>query len=285
MIAILLTTFNGEKYLAEQINSIIQQSNSEWNLYIRDDGSTDGTISIIKDYVKKFPNLIFYKEDTLGNLGPGRSFMHLLSKVDADYYMFCDQDDVWLNTKVEYSLAFLKSIEKQYGIDSPIGIFTDLEVVDSNLNLLMPSLWKGDNRDPSLISSFYKQWVNRHATYGCTQMFNSSAKKIVLPYRQFPGTIGAHDNWVAYILIKLGHYNYLPIPTIKYRQHSSNVVGVCSNSTTTHEVQGMLRKPSAFFAKLKKDRIRATLMPFKVSFFKIICYRIFQTIKDLITKK
>ena len=106
MIAILLSTYNGSKYLREQLNSIIDQTVKDWILYVRDDGSTDETIDIIKEYVSLYPN-INYIED-IQNLGSARSFMKLLSLVEADHYMFCDQDDVWLPTKIEVSLMEMK---------------------------------------------------------------------------------------------------------------------------------------------------------------------------------
>lgn len=102
--------------------------------------------------------------------------MHLLDVVDADYYMFSDQDDVWMSDKIERTLSKLLELERKYGNDKGIGVFTDLTVVDSNLHVLMPSLWKADNRHPEYVYSFYKQWTNRHASYGCTQMFNKATK-------------------------------------------------------------------------------------------------------------
>ena len=101
MIAILMSTYNGERYLREQIDSLLNQTYKDWKLYIRDDGSTDETISIIESYVNDYPDLIVLLKDDLGNLGSARSFMRILSVVDADYYMFCDQDDVWLPNKVK----------------------------------------------------------------------------------------------------------------------------------------------------------------------------------------
>lgn len=281
MIAILMSTYNGSRYLGEQIESFIAQDNKDWHLYVRDDGSKDNTVEILREYKEKYPDKITIVEDESRNLGAGESFMYLLDKVDADYYMFSDQDDVWMSDKISRTFAKLKSMERVYGKDTGLGVFTDLTVVDSTLEVMMPSLWKGDNRHPEYVRDFYMQWTNRHASYGCTQMFNRAAKSLVLPYRQFEGVMGAHDNWLEYVLIKQGKYDYLDEPTILYRQHESNVVGSNFGHTYKDDIHGILRKPASLLQKIHKDYKRARLMPFKVSYTKVLWYRIYQSLKAI----
>lgn len=284
MIAILMSTYNGERYLGEQIESFLKQTVQDWQLFVRDDGSKDNTIAILKEYESKNPQKIFVVADVTQNMGAGESFMHLLSKIDSEYYMFSDQDDVWMPDKIERTLQKIKSMELKYGTNVPIGVFTDLTVVDSELNVLMPSLWRADNRHPEYVRSFYKQWTNRHASYGCTQMFNKAAKNIVLPYRQFEGVMGAHDNWVEYILIKKGIYDYLDEPTILYRQHGTNVVGANFGHQYKDDVHDLMHKPMSLVAKLKKDYKRMRMMPFYVSPMVVVWYRIYQSLRALIRK-
>lgn len=284
MIAILMSTYNGARYIGEQIDSILNQTFTDWKLYIRDDGSKDETCSILKEYNSKFPDKVHIVDDITSNLGAGESFMHLLKVVEADYYMFSDQDDVWMPTKIEKTYNKLLEMENEYGKKTGIGVFTDLTVVNSHLEAIMPSLWKGDNRHPEYVRDFYLQWTNRHASYGCTQMFNHAAKQLVLPYRQFEGVMGAHDNWLEYILIKKGKYDYLDEPTILYRQHESNVIGSNFNHNYRDDLRDILHKPSSFFEKLIKDYKRSKLMPFKVSYAKVLWYRTFQSIRAIIGK-
>lgn len=280
MIAILISTYNGSRYLSKQLNSLIAQTYKDCSIYIRDDGSNDGTQEIIKSYTTRYPEkIVFY--DSIDNIGAGKSFMCLLELTQADYYMFCDQDDVWMPDKVEKTLAKAKSLELEYGINTPIGVFTDLTVVDSKLNILMPSLWKGDNRHPEYTRNFYKQWTNRHATYGCTLLINKAAKKIVIPYRQLASVIGGHDTWIEYILIKKGIYSYIDEPTIYYRQHSSNVIGANIGISYKNEVKDILTHPWKLFAKLLKDYKRVRVLPFRVSYTKILWYRISQSVSSL----
>ena len=147
MIAILMSTYNGERYLREQIDSLLSQTNKDWILYIRDDGSTDGTVLIVKEYEREYPYKIVLLEDGLGNLGSGCSFMQLLSSVNSDYYMFCDQDDVWLSDKIEKTYLKLRTMESE-DIGKSVVVFTDLYIVDKSLNIISNSLWEKCHRNP-----------------------------------------------------------------------------------------------------------------------------------------
>jgi rhamnosyltransferase len=106
-IAILLSTYNGENYISEQINSIINQTNSNWTLYIRDDGSSDGTLDIITRFVTDYENIVLL--DSSINIGTLESFIWLMQNVNSSYYMFCDQDDIWLPNKIDISFSELFS--------------------------------------------------------------------------------------------------------------------------------------------------------------------------------
>lgn len=103
-VAILMSTYNGEKYLDAQIKSIINQTNPHWHLYIRDDGSRDRTPQIIQKYVRQDNRISWLNPDHVVNRGVTRSFMELLQQTTADFYMFCDQDDVWLPNKIQVTL-------------------------------------------------------------------------------------------------------------------------------------------------------------------------------------
>lgn len=220
MIAILMSTYNGERYLREQIDSLLNQTYKGWKLYIRDDGSTDSTVSILIDYVKRYPDLIVLLSDGLGNLGPGNSFMHVLSIVSADYYMFCDQDDVWLNDKIEKTFFKLKSIEDKSN-GQPVLVFSDLFIVDKSLNVVSNSLWKKCHRKPDNTLSVYRMLTYGSPSYGCTMMFNEYAKRLLYPYKNWK----FHDHWTVLIVSYFGQVGYVNEPLIYYRQHENNVGG------------------------------------------------------------
>ena len=132
-IDILLATYNGEEYLEEQLNSILNQTYKNFNLIISDDNSTDSTVKILDKYSKKDSRIIVYKQNR--NLGVVSNFEFLLSKVESKYFMFSDQDDIWIETKIE------KSINKLEETNSDI-VFTDLMVVDDKLNVLYNLIFK-----------------------------------------------------------------------------------------------------------------------------------------------
>lgn len=219
MIAILLATYNGERYLKDQIESLIQQSYKEWTLYIHDDGSTDQTTTIIKSYCDKYSNIYFYN-DTESHRGAANSFLWLLDKVTADYYMFCDQDDIWLPTKIEETLRRMKSLEREYN-NTPILVYSDLKVVDEHLNTISPSLWEY-TKFIKLINQQDLISIHNIVT-GCTIMINNQVKKRTFPVSPL---MSMHDSWLTLITIKnKGIVSPITKQLILYRQHSRNALG------------------------------------------------------------
>ena len=218
-VSILLSTYNSEAFLQDQINSVLTQTIKDWVLYIRDDGSTDNTISIIDNYCKQYDNIVFCR-DGLSNLGAKNSFMTLLSQVDSTYYMFCDHDDVWLPFKIEKTLNKMIETESINPL-KPILIFTDLKIVDDKLNILDNSMWRYQKTNPNHSKDVYLLSISNPVT-GCTIMINQRAKEISLP---MSSKSLMHDLWIA---LKVSHYGFVDFidePTVLYRQHGNNVIG------------------------------------------------------------
>lgn len=223
MVAILLSTYNGEMFLKEQIESIFSQTFTDWKIFIRDDGSSDNTLKIINEYKTKEPNKIqILTNEHETNLGASKSFMRLLQLVEADYYMFCDQDDYWLKNKIQLMLSTMSEFEKQKK-NTPILIISDLFVVDSKLNILNESFWQYTNLDPYKISIEFLEVTN--CVTGCATFFNKEARDIAIKDIQDVDII-MHDYWLP-ICIKGVNGLIHPIKekTIYYRQHGKNVIG------------------------------------------------------------
>lgn len=221
MVAILLSTYNGEKYLSQQIDSIINQTFKEWKLFIRDDGSTDGTREIIKKYTNSYNNIFFFDDDGL-NLKSAKSFLKLLQNVESPYYMFCDQDDVWLPRKIEIMIKEIQVLE-DYNQDCPILIHSDLYVVDSNLKVISDSFWNYSSIDPYVILEKYIRVTN--SVTGCATFFNSLARSEAL---NVPDNLDIimHDYWLPItVLSKNGLVKPIEYKTVYYRQHERNVIG------------------------------------------------------------
>lgn len=272
-ISILLSTYNSESYLKEQIESILWQTEKDWILYIRDDGSSDSTISIIEDYRNIYDNIIFIK-DELHKLGAKNSFIKLLSEVNSAYYMFCDHDDVWLPFKIEKTLYKMKEVESKYP-QKPILIFTDLKVVDADLNIISNSIWKYQQTNPQHAKDIYSLSVSNPVT-GCTIMINQKAKEVSLPMSQ---KSLMHDLWIALNVTHYGYTDFIDEPTVLYRQHNKNVIG--AKKTSFRYYYSRL----THFSKVVKDNIKMIRMinslSFKMNHFKWILLKI-RIIKDKI---
>ncbi|MCJ8208571.1 glycosyltransferase family 2 protein [Mucilaginibacter sp. RS28] len=220
MIAILLSTYNGEKYLPQQLDSLLTQTYKDFTLHIRDDGSTDGTLAVLNYYKERYPNVQLYLSCKQDNKGVSSSFMWLLKNVEADYYMFCDQDDVWLPSKIQLSIDAMKAEEIRSG-NLPILLHSDLIVSDVNLNIVSKSLWENNKSSPSIIARKYLKLVN-YVT-GCTILINSKVKDIA--FLDFTNEI-MHDHWLAMCVDSSnGVIISLTVPTLYYRQHGGNVIG------------------------------------------------------------
>lgn len=217
-VAILMSTYNGEKYLSEQIESIIKQTYDNWELFIRDDGSDDKTQEIIRYYSESFGNIHFINDNNIQNKGVVGSFMELLQSVKADYYMFSDQDDYWKSEKVQKTLKLMLS-EKDQSV--PLCVHTDLQIV--NKDLQSDGLMNGSFVWHSFLYLMFSNCVT-----GCTMMINDPLKKMI-DFKQV-NQIYMHDWWIALIASVFGKILYLNEPTILYRQHEGNVVGEAEKS-------------------------------------------------------
>jgi glycosyltransferase involved in cell wall biosynthesis len=220
-IDILLATYNGGRYLSEQIQSLLDQTYTRWRLIIRDDGSTDDTLSVIHLFKERYPEKIKHIEDGEVNLGACRNFARLLEHADAEYTMFCDQDDVWLPWKIALTLEKMNELVAKYGNDVPLLVYTDMKVVDENLSVISKSFWKNQAFNPKIGKSLGRFLVSNVAT-GCTVMINKKLRELAVP---MPPEAMMHDWWVGLISVALGKNDYVPEPTMLYRQHVSNAVG------------------------------------------------------------
>lgn len=220
-VQILVSTYNGAAFLEQQLDSLLRQTYQNWQLLIRDDGSTDRTLKIIKTYVERYPGKILHVEDAHGNLGPGQSFAVLLSQAQASYIMFCDQDDVWLPDKIEISRNKMIELENIYGRTSPILVHSDLMVVNESLNVVSTSMWQFQQNNPYIARRFNRSLM-QNAVTGCTVLINKSLKGFATP---IPKQAAMHDWWLALVAVAFGQVGIIEKATVLYRQHSKNEIG------------------------------------------------------------
>lgn len=213
---VLLATYNGEKYLREQIESILDQSYKNIHLIISDDNSKDKTREILKQYEKDDRVTIYFQKENLGYI---KNFEFLLKQVKSNYYMLSDQDDVWLPEKIEKSVETLKNQNADL-------VFGDLEVVDEKLNTIYPSFG-----DFMLLNRKIKKYINSYkinylynCVTGCTLLSKKTYIKDILPLPHDSKYI-PHDYWIGLIVSLKGKLAYMPEKYIKYRQHGDNEIG------------------------------------------------------------
>jgi glycosyltransferase involved in cell wall biosynthesis len=200
------------------------QDFSDYRVLIRDDCSSDSTIEILDEYAARDPRF-FRIDSTSENLGAQASFVNLLNHVDANYFMFCDQDDVWCPDKVRITVENLGVHD-----DHPHLVFTDLQVVDGDLNVVSPSFMRYQRFDPKIGVNF-SRLLAQNVVVGCTLGGN----RRLLDVSRLADGIGVHgmmmhDWWLALVASAFGTITFVPQATIYYRQHGGNVLGAAGSS-------------------------------------------------------
>lgn len=220
-IAILLATYNGEKYIGEQLKSLVNQTEQNFICYIHDDGSNDKTLKIIDEFKKDYPEkFVIWNYDSCKSAK--NNFLSMLSKIKEKYVMFCDQDDIWLPNKIQKTFNKMREEEKKFK-DFPICVFTDMKVVDEKLNVISNSFFKKMKKNPENI--LLQQLLADNVVAGCTSMINKSCIELCNKYVDAKN-IKMHDWWCALVAESCGKLVFLNETTSLYRQHSDNVVGI-----------------------------------------------------------
>lgn len=235
-IAILMATYNGEKYICQQIDSILSQTCKDWELYIHDDGSTDNTIAVVESYVEKYPNKI-HLIDGKSTGGAKYNFFYMFGQVEAPYYMTCDQDDVWLDKKIELTYDKMLTIENK--ADVPCLVYTELRVVDSELNTIADTMSGYQSLDCH--KRTINQFILQNSVTGCTMMVNRALRDKMLRITDIDNTI-MHDWWAALVAAQFGKTAFIDEPTILYRQHGDNSLGALGINKLSYIVHRVWQK-------------------------------------------
>lgn len=211
-IDILMATYNGEKYLVEQLDSIINQTYRNWNLLIRDDNSTDKTLEIIQNYHKKDKRIKILK-DNKGNLGIVRNFEELLKNSESEFIMFSDQDDIWVENKLDMYLKMIEKIKNK-----GFMIHSDAILFDKNKsNILKETFISKKAINKGLENVFFNYFVQ-----GATILISKEIKNFILP---FPKEVYLHDRYIHLISELFFERIFVNKALIYYRQHGDNQIG------------------------------------------------------------
>lgn len=262
--AILLATYNSAKYLRAQLDSLYKQTLRDWILVVHDDGSKDETLKIIEEYQLIYHNIIVIGNDIHG-LGPQKNFMYLLENVDAQYYLFCDHDDIWLPDKVEKAISTIKKHEGS-NKSLPVVYHSDLTVVDGNLNVISNSLWQYAKVRPDLMRKKNFVMTSCFIT-GCTLAINNAAKQNIPPIDE---RAIMHDWWIGIHSVLQGMTLISdPSRTILYRLHGNNDSGIPHIQT----IQYIRNIISSFFVSNYDRNVRCFVKEYGIrhyTFFKAL---------------
>ena len=242
MIDILMATYNGEAFLEEQLDSIIHQSYSEWHLIVRDDCSSDRTVSILQKYKAMYPEKIsvIINENRTGSAKA--NFFKLLHDAQSEYIMFSDQDDVWKIDKLKFTLKKMKQLERKSEKEIPLLVATDLEVVNAegrqiNKSFLHYMNLQGDIRLNHLL-------IQNNIT-GCTVMMNCTLCEMLKEVKSVEKIV-MHDHFAGLVAVTFGKAVMLDRATIQYRQHTRNSVGAMDAKSFAYMYQRFKRGRKQF---------------------------------------
>ena len=246
-----MATYNGGKYLRAQLDSLLRQTEQRFTLIISDDGSTDSTQKIIEEYCGNYPEKIFFKHNGEPH-GAKYNFLQLMAQYKDDYVMLCDQDDIWLDNKIEVTLHAMKKNEAKFNKTRPILVHTDLTVVDENLDLIAPSYKYLMNTDYNRTS--LRHQIIQNTLTGCTAMYNRALAETL---KCFPNFCVMHDWWLMLTASTFGIVDPLNESTILYRQHANNVMGARDMRSLGYMIERLLCDTEEIKKALRETYIQA----------------------------
>ncbi len=221
MIDILMATFNGEKYISAQLDSIILQTREDWHLYIIDDASSDKTVEIINKYIKKDPDKITLFENKKNNGNICENFFFLIEKSKGELVFFADQDDIWKRDKLE-------EMSKLFKANKPMLVFSDMTVIDKRDNITAPSFVKMQALDVKHLT--LRKLLVQNCVTGCSMAVNRSLLNII----KAPFSLPLHDWWIACCAVLKGEIIYCKKAYTYYRKHDKNVRGARKNNSLSY---------------------------------------------------
>ena len=220
-VLILLAAYKGNRFIHEQINSILNQDCENWKLVLSDDG--DFTKDVLDAYAERFPDRIIRYRSSRRFGSAKAHFMHLIAhfKEAAPYIMLSDQDDVWNKDKVRKTLALMKATEATD--EGPVLVHTDLRVVDASLHEINPSFFAYSHLEKRRYE--LNDLLVQNIVSGCTLMMNRKLSSLAACGVN-PDKLVMHDHWIALVAAFFGKIVFLDEATLSYRQHGDNSCGV-----------------------------------------------------------
>lgn len=235
-VTICMSTYNGEKFLSDQIESFINQTHKAWHLLVHDDGSSDQTLNILSKYAQQDPRITVFSSDP--HLGIKKSFLTLLEKNESPFYAFSDQDDIWEPQKLEKLTAKLESTASI----EPALVYSDFKEIDAfNAPIMDKTITPGNTT--------YKSFLRINTVTGCTCMINLSLRNLLIqPLLDINfDLMYMHDWWAALVASAFGQVYFLPDQLVAYRQHGSNTIGAPKQRTLMNQLNKIFKLSDRYF--------------------------------------
>jgi glycosyltransferase involved in cell wall biosynthesis len=251
VITIIMAVYNGQEYIREQLESLKDQTYTEWRLVIRDDRSSDKTAEIVKKFSDEVEQEVIFKVNEKPSGSAKNNFALLINDAkESDYVMFCDQDDIWKKDKIEITFNKMKQAEERYGRDFPLLVHGDVEVIDENGNINADSMFEmshinADSKLPQIL-------IQNHVT-GCTMMCN---KKLIAGISEYASSeyIIMHDYLAALYASVFGKIEVIRKPLLSYRQHSGNSVGAKNNNNPVYLLKRLANGRKSYKEAMETSR-------------------------------
>jgi len=251
VITIIMAVYNGQEYIREQLESLKDQTYTEWRLVIRDDRSSDKTAEIVKKFSDEVEQEVIFKVNEKPSGSAKNNFALLINDAkESDYVMFCDQDDIWKKDKIEITFNKMKQVEERYGRDFPLLVHGDVEVIDENGNINADSMFEmshinADSKLPQIL-------IQNHVT-GCTMMCN---KKLIAGISEYASSeyIIMHDYLAALYASVFGKIEVIKKPLLSYRQHSGNSVGAKNNNNPVYLLKRLANGRKSYKEAMETSR-------------------------------
>jgi len=250
LVKVVTSVFNGEQYIREQVESVLKQTYSNFELYIRDNCSTDRTLDVLQEYASN-PKIHIIKGDE--NLGVVLGYFTLLELCgDADYYAFCDSDDVWEENKVEVAVGKLEQTDGQI----PVLYCSGYDICDENLSYIRQS--------PRIRNISFRNCLVDVIAPSSTYVFNEAAREIII--QNIPSHATFQDRWILMMCQGLGEIIFDPRPLMKYRRH-----GKSSTPSTQSKIKLTIWRIKYFLVDGKTKGIREEIQEYSDMFANQLC--------------
>lgn len=238
---VLLTTYNGSAHLPALLDSLLGQTDPGFDVLLQDDGSEDGTVSLLSDLCARDARFSFGSEQGR-HLGAAGNFLSLVRQADADYVLLCDQDDLWEADKIAVLKQAMAEMEAGYGADTPLLVHSDCSLISEEGDLIGESFFRHQGWDPNAVS-LPPLLVQNNVT-GCTLIMNAPLRRLIAAHARAKDLF-MHDWFIALTAASFGRIRFVDQPLTRYRQHGDNAIGASSKKLLARGLSALGRRREA----------------------------------------